>query len=262
MKEEICWLFTFLVFLVSPVHAGVITIGSCSTEIVCELGLCSEISGTDLASEKLVDVNAESIGYWRSINLEAALALKAGSLIASSQAGSKKSLRILQSMTRDSVLLEKASNWDELFKNVQRVAHALGKIEVGRELILRYSNKLQEVSQTSRLSSSKMLPVFSPMGKGLYASSSDSPAGFLINQLGALNLSNYESSKILSREILLSLRPDYLLMSQSTADWMGDNSFDVLNVMEGRELREIVVPDSALHEVCISTVQAYVQLKK
>ena len=60
----------FIFFTLKIITANIVTIGSCATQIVCELGKCDQIVGADKQSQLELPKAVTNLGYWRSINIE------------------------------------------------------------------------------------------------------------------------------------------------------------------------------------------------
>ena len=246
----------FIIFAIQINFADIVTIGSCATQIVCELGDCDRITGTDKQSQIELQNPVKNIGYWRSINVETILQTEPKLIIASKSAGPPKSIQLLKSTTHPLFIIKKAQNWEDLMTNISLIASQLGKDNQGNILITLLTNRLSKIN-TQKFQNLRILGVYSPMGQRIFANSKSSPASFLIEQLGAINLSEFEGPKIISKEIALDLNPDAILMTERTAKWLENEKFDSINLLLNKpQFKTLKVQDNALSEVCLKTLDS------
>ena len=113
-------LFIFLAVQINT--ANIVTIGSCITQIVCELGRCNQIVATDKQSQRELEQPVTNIGYWRSINVETILQSNPTLILASKTAGPPRSIQVFESTSNPVVLINKTENWDDLMSNISLIA--------------------------------------------------------------------------------------------------------------------------------------------
>jgi len=247
-------LFIFLAVQINT--ANIVTIGSCITQIVCELGRCNQIVATDKQSQSELEQPVTNIGYWRSINVETILQSDPTLILASESAGPPRSIQVFQSTSNPIVLIKKTENWDDLMTNISLIASKLNNSNKGNHLIETLSERLSKLNY-KKYQDLRVLGVYSPMGQRIFANSKSSAAGFVIEYIGATNLSEFNSPKIISKEIALELNPDALLMTERTAKWLENNKFESINLLLKKpNFRKIKVSDNALSEICIKTIDS------
>ena len=246
----------FILFIVQINYSNIVSIGSCATQIICELGDCNRITGTDKQSQIELPSPVKNIGYWRSINVETILQTEPNLIIASDSAGPPKSIKLLKSTTHPMFIIKRAQNWEDLMINISLIASQLDKENEGNLLISLITNRLAKIN-TQKFQNLRILGVYSPMGQRIFANSKSSPASFLIEQLGAINLSEFEGPKIISKEIALDLDPDAVLMTERTAKWLENKKFESINLLLNKpKFKTLKVQDNALSEVCLKTLDS------
>lgn len=206
----------------------IITAGSAMTEIVCALGDCDKIVGSDRTSLYPAEIQKlPSIGYRSGINAEGILSLKPTMVIVEKD---YVELAVLQQLAGTSVkviTVDRELSLDGTRKAITQIAVGLNRGEEGKKLIASIERDIDEAK--SMLAKAKSTPkvacifnrgssTVSVGGKGTFAE--------ILEFVGAKNAFNgIEGYKPLSTEALISVDPEYVLMVTS--------GFESLGGMEG-----------------------------
>ncbi|WPZ12388.1 heme/hemin ABC transporter substrate-binding protein [Roseivirga spongicola] len=202
----------------------IITAGSSSTEIVCELGLCDKIVATDRTSLYPPQMQSlPSIGYRTSITAEGIISLEPDVMILEKDYVNDVVLNQLKNAGQKVLVVENNSNLEDTKLRIRQIAAALNKKPEGEALIQRMETELtslaKKVAQANNTPT--VLCVYARGAGNLQVAGNDT--GFMIiemagTQNAVLEISGY---KPLNAEALINANPDYLLFMASGLESLG-----------------------------------------
>ncbi|MEM6843326.1 MAG: ABC transporter substrate-binding protein [Bacteroidota bacterium] len=250
MKTSIVYLLLTLFSFTLAAQPRIITAGSSSSEIVCELGHCDDIVATDRTSvypESLQ--NLPSIGYRNSISAEGIISQMPELVILEEEYVKDALIDQLESTNIKTVVVAQDRTWESTQERIKTIATALDKEEAGQELIAEMEAELAEVKQLVEASDNrpKVLAVYA-RGAGTMQVGGSNSAFSIIEMCGAQNaVPEIDGFKPLNTESLIKANPDYILFFNSGLASLGgiDGVLEVPGVAQtiaGKE-RQIISMD-------------------
>ncbi|PCJ16411.1 MAG: hypothetical protein COB02_16225 [Candidatus Cloacimonadota bacterium] len=258
MNKYILKLLLFVSCIIWSVKANnkIVTIGTCSTEIVCALGNCLNIEGTDSSSLDIINRDIPNIGYWRAVNIESILSLKPSLVILSNKIGPKKITKLLKKAKIEVLTLNSPKSWLDLILNIKKTAIILDVKDKAKNLLSKLSNDLK-IKSPEKFYQEPFVGLFSMGGGSWYMTGLESPSNFIIDQLGAFNVSKFEGAKIISLESILQLNPKGFLVSESSGNFLINKKSPFENFVNKSQNFKIIVKDKIMTETCISSIETY-----
>jgi iron complex transport system substrate-binding protein len=202
----------------------VITAGSSSTEIVCELGLCDKIVGTDHTSlypEKVQSL--PSIGYRSSIGAEGIISLQPDLIILEKEYVKEDVVSQLKSTGIQVLVVEHGQNFESTKTRIRSIAAALGKVKEGEVLISKTEDALRNIQKKVSATSSrpKVLCVYARGAGAMQVAGKNTSFGIL-PLAGVQNaMADLDGYKPLNIESLIQANPDYILFFTTGVESIG-----------------------------------------
>lgn len=202
----------------------IITAGSSSTEIVCELGLCDKIIATDRTSlypEKMQSL--PSIGYRSSIGAEGIISLQPDLIILEKEYVKEDVVSQLKSTGIKMLVVEHGQNFESTKTRIRAIASALDKTKEGEALITKTETALQNIQKKVNASTARptVLCVYARGAGAMQVAGKNTSFGIL-PLAGVQNvLSDIEGYKPLNAESLIQANPDYILFFTAGLESIG-----------------------------------------
>lgn len=202
----------------------IVTGGSSSTEIVCALGLCDQIVGTDRTSLYPEQVQSlPSIGYRTDISTEGIISMNPDVIILEKEYIKDIVIEQLDKAGLQLVQIDNQHNFENTKEKITTIAKALEVEERGIQLIQKL--EAQAATLKEQVSSSGTNPTILCVynrGRGnMMVAGNDTGFG-LINLAGLKNaLPEISGYKPLNVEYLISTNPDYILFFESGIESLG-----------------------------------------
>ena len=247
-------------FLPSAVIAAepperIVSIGGAATEIVYALGAGEDVVAVDLSSTYPPEVRQlPQVGYVRSISPEGVLSMDPGLIVATGALGPPAARDMMERLDVRTIWLPDPTEPDDLRESVRRVAEALSRQEAGEALIAEIDAELTTAEERSaQWGDRKPTVVFflEPPGAatGGMAGGRDSRADALIRLAGGKNAADgFSGFQPVSRESLLAMNPDVILIAQS--DGHGGSPASIRALRESRALSQAkALQTGAVHGV-------------
>lgn len=225
MNRPSILLSIIFLFLVSIAQAQrIITAGSSSTEIVCELGMCDKIVATDRTSLYPPQMQSlPSIGYRSNITAEGIISLEPDIMVLEKDYVNEVVLEQLKNAGQKILLVENNSNLKDTKLRIRQIAETLNKKAEGEALIKKIEDDLAVLAKKVAQSNIKptILCVFARGAGNLQVAGKDT--GFMIIEMaGSLNaIPEITGYKPLNAEALINANPDYLLFMASGLESLG-----------------------------------------
>ncbi|MFW8565210.1 heme/hemin ABC transporter substrate-binding protein [Orrella sp. 11846] len=198
-----------------------VTLGGPVTEIVYALGQEGRLVGTDLSSVYPVQAQElPSVGYYRRLPPEGVASLNPTLVIASENAGPPQVLEQLKTLGIPVVMVSDKPSLDSMRQRVKDVAKVLDVQEKGDEIIDAVFTEMDKVSHKPEKPVTGMTVVL--RGGTLLGAGGDTAANLVLESAGVSNvLSDVQSFRPLSAEIVSALAPEMIVVTTSTVDAMG-----------------------------------------
>ena len=202
----------------------IITAGSSSTEIVCELGLCDNIVATDRTSVYPAKMQSlPSIGYRSSITAEGIISLKPDILIMEKGYVKDVILDQVKNAGQKVLVVENNHNVEDTKMRIRRIAETLERKKEGEILIQKLETKLnalgKRIAETDKRPT--VLCVYARGAGNMQVAGNNT--GFMIIELaGTRNaVPEIDGYKPLNAEALINANPDYILFFESGLNSLG-----------------------------------------
>jgi iron complex transport system substrate-binding protein len=202
----------------------IVTAGSSSTEIVCELGLCDKIVGTDRTSlhpQKMQSL--PSIGYRSSIGAEGIISLQPDMIILEKEYVKEDVVSQLQSTGLRVLVVQHGQNFEATKTRIRTIASAVGKAKEGETLIKRIEAALQAVQNKVDATTARptVLCVYA-RGTGAMQVAGRNTSFGILPLAGVRNaVADVEGYKPLNAESLIQANPDYILFFTTGLESIG-----------------------------------------
>ncbi|HTJ50129.1 MAG TPA: ABC transporter substrate-binding protein [Cyclobacteriaceae bacterium] len=227
MKTKILFSIVISMLLfIGSLHAQqrIVTAGSSSTEIVCELGFCDNIVGTDRTSlypEKVQSL--PSIGYRTGIGAEGVISLKPDLVIFEKEYVKEEVISQLQTTGIKTLVVEHTQNIESTKTRIRAIATALKKTAEGEALIKKIEVNLKAAQQKVSTSSAHptVLCVYA-RGTGSMMVAGKNTSFGLLPYAGTVNAAGeLDGYKPLNTEALILANPDYILFFTTGLESIG-----------------------------------------
>ncbi len=202
-----------------------LTIGGTNSEIVCALGLCSDIVATDSSSRYPAELGQlPQIGYARSIGVEGVLAQNPDLIILSEEAGPKSALAQLRSSSKKILELPSQPTLQSAQDRILKISQTLGRETQGRALLSQMDAALELLEKEKKGLSArpKVLFVYARGSRSLLIAGENTAADFMIGLAGGENaVKGFREFKTLTPEAVIAAAPDTILMASGGLQSLG-----------------------------------------
>jgi iron complex transport system substrate-binding protein len=231
----------------------IITAGSSSTEIVCELGLCDKIVGTDRTSQYPEKIQSlPSIGYRSSIGAEGIISLQPDLIILEKEYVKEDVVSQLKSTGIKVLVVEQGQNFETTKTRIRAIALALGKTDEGELLIKKTGTALQAIQKKVDAATARptVLCVYA-RGTGAMQVAGKNTSFGILPLAGVRNAAaDVDGYKPLNIESLIQANPDYILFFTSGLESVGgvDGALKITGVEQttAGKKRQIIHMDGIL----------------
>lgn len=220
-------------------QARIVTIGGAATEIVWALGAGDSVVAVDLSSTYPPEVRSlPQVGYVRQISPEGVLSMEPDLVVATGALGPPAAREMMERVKVPVVWLPDPVEVDDLRRSVRRVAERLGRTGKAESLLEKVEDQLNEArhrAEAQLREKPSVLFLLEPPGasSGGTAAGKNSRADTLIRLAGGRNaVREFSGFQPISRESLLALDPDVILVGQSDGHGGGDASIEALRNSE------------------------------
>lgn len=199
----------------------IVSISGATTEVLCALGLQSEIVGVDVTSTYPESIaNLPKVGHNRNMSSEAIIALKPTLVVGTDENVNPELVEQLRSAHIRVILfpLEQSVFGSKQFIN--RMADSLGKATSAQSIIQAIDEDLKQKVQLR--SQPKVLFIYARGAGTMMVAGNNTAANTMIQLAGGQNaVSDFEDFKPLTPESLLQANPDVILMFDSGLESLG-----------------------------------------
>jgi len=212
-----------------------VTIGGAATEIVFALGAGDSVVAVDASSTYPPEVERlPQVGYVRNIAPEGVLSMEPGLVVATGALGPPAARRMLERVDVPTLWLPDPDSAADLRRSVRRVASRLDREKRGETLLEEVGAQLEKAKKRAGEwtgDGPSALFFLEPPGSssGGMAGGKGSRAAALIRLSGGRNAArDFSGFQPVSRESLLSMNPDVILVGQSEGHGGSAASIDAL----------------------------------
>ena len=236
-------------------HPRMVTVGGAATEIVFALGAGESVAAVDASSTYPPAVrDLPQVGYVRNISPEGVLSMEPELIVATGALGPPAARRMLERVEVPTLWLPDPDSVADLRRSVRTVATRLGVKEKGRRLLAGVDERLEAAEERASAWSGRapsVLFLLEPPGAsgGGMAGGAGSRADALIRLAGGRNAArDFSGFQPVSRESLLSMNPDVILVGQSAGH--GGSPASIRALRESEALSGVAaVREGAVHGV-------------
>jgi iron complex transport system substrate-binding protein len=215
-------LITFLVFYTSPqakAYDRIVSIGGDVTEVIYAINKQDKLVGADTTSYFPPEVNRlPKVGYKRTLSAEGILSLKPDLIIHSGSAGPQSVIKQLKATGVEIIKVDDGHNFSAIKGKLEIISEKLGAEDKKNELIQKLESQYAELGKRKEVQSNKKSAIFvlSHTGdRSLVAGKNSSAEGFF-TIVGIENaIEDFNGFKPLNPESLVSLNPDYIILSKT-----------------------------------------------
>ncbi|WP_338869958.1 heme/hemin ABC transporter substrate-binding protein [Myxococcus stipitatus] len=230
------WLLASPVFAAEPATKApaalvdavpkLVTVGPAITETVFALGMGEKVVGVDDTSLALsVARGRPRVGYLRALSSESLLALEAGWLLATDEAGPPGVLEQLRTAGMEVVVLPNKPTVEEARQRIRALATKLGRVSEGEAVVSSLEKDLKRAEARAAVKPAKPTRVLALYARGanaLMVAGAETATNELIRLAGAVNaVSGYSGHKPLTAEAAVLAAPDIILLPASTLTALG-----------------------------------------
>lgn len=225
MKKLIFCIISVLLLL--PVHATlstnnyrIISLGGSVTEVIYALHQEKYLVAVDRSSIYPAAANQlPKVGYYRSVPVEGVAALNPTLILASEQAGPKKSLSDLHSLGIQIETITDAPRVDAIYQRISQIAKALNVPEQGKSLIEHVQADIN-TAQALPNQPLKTILIMSHTGT-MMAAGKHTAANELMTLAGVKNVFEQQGYKPISAESLAEIHPELIIITKLSVDAAG-----------------------------------------
>ncbi len=225
MRTSLLLTTCFLILgLCAKAQERIITAGSAASEIVCALGDCDKIIGTDRTSTYPGTLQSlPSIGYRNSISAEGIISMRPDLIIVEEGYVKDELIEQLSSTGIKTLMVEQKRSFEGTKGMITEIAEVLGRKSEGKKLISTIESDLSTLQE--RISKIKKRPkvlcVYARGEGNMQVAGSNSPFS-LLEFAGAQNaVPEIQGFKPLNAESLIIANPDYVLFFDSGLQSLG-----------------------------------------
>jgi iron complex transport system substrate-binding protein len=197
----------------------IVTAGSAITEIVRGLGLEDRLVAVDTSSRMLSGLEQKpDIGYVRTLGAEGVLSQKPDLVLVSSEAGPAPVLEQIRNAGVEVVVVANGYDLDLIDEKIRFISQATGREVEAEALLSNHNANLQKLRAAVQSMPDHPQVVFlhARGGNNLMAAGTDTAAHAMIEASGGRNAcAEFQGYKPLSPESLVTLKPDFVVISES-----------------------------------------------
>ncbi len=202
-----------------------VTIGGTNSEIVCALGLCSEIVATDSSSRYPAELGRlPQIAYSRAIGVEGVLAQNPDLILLSDEAGPKTAVAQLRASSKKILELSSQPDLQNAKQRILTISQTLGREAQGLALLAKLEVELEFLAKQKKslASSPKVLFVYARGTKTLLIAGEDTAASVMIELAGGTNaVKGVKGFKPLTPESVIAAAPEIVLIVEGGMQSLG-----------------------------------------
>ncbi|MDA0910662.1 MAG: ABC transporter substrate-binding protein [Proteobacteria bacterium] len=233
MRKIIMFIMSAMVVM-GCMNAGlaqtVVTLGPSASSIVSALGV--DVTASDTESVKLLEKaenkqnkQVKDVGYMRALTIESLLSVKPNIVIADSSISPLSVLTRLQAFDVQTTLLTEVKSLSDVEKNIKEISSKLGKQKEGQQLITtlqaqtKQTNKIVNAyAKESNGKPKQVLMLLQISANGAYMLGKDTQSDRWLELIKAHNILSFSGMRPLSKEGLMSLKPQVIVIAQASAN--------------------------------------------
>ncbi|WP_211825483.1 heme/hemin ABC transporter substrate-binding protein [Kistimonas asteriae] len=196
----------------------IVTVGSSVTELVYALGAGEQVVAVDVTSQQPLAVHQlPKVGYHRALSTEGVLSLRPDRVIGSDEMGPPPVIKQLQATQVNVDILTTDASVQNLYQRIEKTAALLNKPQEGSQLQAKIQHDIDAAKARFKGEKPRVLLLLSHNGTPMVAGAGTT-ADTLIQLAGGNNVaaSHFERFRQVSDEAVLSMRPDLILITQSS----------------------------------------------
>ena len=237
----------------------VVTLGPSASSIVSALGV--DVTASDTESVKLLEKaenkqnkqnkQVKDVGYMRALTIESLLSVKPNIVIADASISPLSVLTRLQAFDIQTTLLTEVKSLNDVEKNIKEIASKLGKQKEGQQLI---TTLQQQTEQTDKIVNAytkenngkpkQVMMLLQISANGAYMLGKDTQSDRWLQLIKAHNILSFSGMRPLSKEGLMSLKPQVIVIAQASAN-MVKPYHQVLDYLHEKYHTKIVTIDAS-----------------
>ena len=201
----------------------IVSAGSAVTELILDLGDKQDLVGVDVTSINRDTAQLPHIGYHRQLATEGILALQPTQLIGSTEMGPDTTLNQLRQAGVKVTVLDTDNTSQGLIDRIVQLGKVLHKEEQANQLKQQVIQTLAQLQSGTPTQQKKVLFVLIHEGRAANVAGSGTVPDAIISLAGAVNPASdaVQSYKPLSKEALIEMQPDVVLVSGRSFAQMG-----------------------------------------
>ncbi len=240
----------------------VVTLGPSSSSIVSALGV--DVAASDTESVKLLEKaenkqnkknkknkQVKDVGYMRALTIESLLSVKPNIVIADASISPLSVLTRLQTFDVETMLLTEVKSLSDIENNIKEIASKLGMQKEGLQLITTLQTQTKKVgkiinayAKNSNGKPKQVLMLLQISANGAYMLGKDTQSDRWLQLIKAHNILSFNGMRPLSKEGLMSLKPQVIVIAQSSAN-MTKPYPQVLDYLHEKYHTKIVTVDAS-----------------
>ncbi|MCX7632968.1 MAG: ABC transporter substrate-binding protein [Turneriella sp.] len=241
--------------LVSTLPAAeqrIVTVGAIASELVCTLGACEKIVGTDVTSVYPPELRRKpKVGYITRLSSEGILSLKPTHLVMVEGAGPRQVLEQLQKMGVGIITLPTGLGLADAEKRLLLVGEFLGNKKMAQQLASKLRQEIMQLSAHRHKKVARVLFIYARGAQTLLAMGKNTTADELIHLAGAENAFNTDGAKPVSAEAVVQAAPDIVLLPEGSLAGLGGIEGlkkipGLAQTPAGKNLRVVTLEDTLL----------------
>lgn len=205
--------------LADPPDQRLVSVGGGVTETVFALGAGSRLVGVDTTSTwPEAAQQLPTVGYQHALPVEGIAALRPSAVLHDGSAGPERTLRRLQRLGIDEVVLPGAPTLEGFRRRTLELGAMLGATDRARELVSAVDIEIAEVRETMPQQPPRAAFLMSHGEGAAVAAGRETKADALLGLAGGQNVfTEFRGYRPVGREALLAKRPDVVLTTGSAA---------------------------------------------
>ncbi len=231
----------------------IVAVGAIASELICALGSCSEIVGTDVTSVYPPELaRRPKVGYITRLSIEGLLALRPTHVVAVDGAGPAGVLSQLKDSGISVLIIPVGLGLGDAERRMELIGEFTGRQKAAskmrQNLRLEHKKLLTEMGKTKHV---RILFLYARGAQTLLAMGSKTTAHELIELAGAQNAFAVEGAKPVNAEAVVVAAPDVVLMPEGSLAGLGGKSGlknlpGLAETPAGKHNRVITLDDSLL----------------
>lgn len=194
----------------------IISAGANITELFFALEAQDQLVAVDVTSKSyVVGTQIPQVGYHRQLSAEGLMALNPTRLIGSDEMGPDTTLDLLTASNVDVMTMPSGNSIDALNQRIDIIADIVEKQDQAKKIKQRVAQDTADLERKKLSIQPKVMFLMINEDRPATAAGSNTPIDKIITLSGALNpaAKEMESYKPLSYEAIISMEPDYILIS-------------------------------------------------